>query len=155
MKKLFLGALFVFTIGFASISFASDYKINWGEFNEESWALYDLPGGMQQKQTLIAKSSEEVTIKYDTIYSGKVMSSNEMKISLNPQPTNSSVEQVDVKESTGDFSVKGENLACKIYEIGSGAGSSKTWFSHQVPGGLVQSEYNGTVSMKLLDYESK
>jgi len=157
MKKVFLGLLIsVFSALVLSIVIAQPV-VGWRSFEEGSWVTYELPDGRQQKQTLISKTDSDAVIKYENILEGNVVSVSRT-VPLESEVVDASgdaQEQEDIQESTEDFSFKGGKLSCTIYERQTAQGVSKSWVSEEVPGGIVQSESNGKITAKLIDYEAK
>lgn len=128
---------------------------SWSNFNIGSWVLYELSGGIQQKQILINKTDTEITLKVEIVINGNTVSVSEMKIPLDVKPSETPESHVETKEYSDKIEIKGETLSCKLYEVDSPQGIGKSWISDKIPGGVVQAGLNDTVTMRLLEYEIK
>jgi len=156
-KKLFLSlSVMVFSV-FSPLVVIAQPLISWSGFNEGSWVIYELSDGIKQKQTLVSKTDTEAVIKYENIYEDNTVSLRKV-VPLESEPieiTAAAQEQVDVQESSEIFLLKDASVSCRIYETQTAKGKSKLWLSDEVPGGIVQSELNDKITIKLLDYEVK
>lgn len=156
MRKIF-GVVLVSLFALVSVSFASQQENQWSKFNVGSWVLYDLGNGMQQKQTLVDKSAIDITVKTEMVIAGNTIPGAEIKIPLDAAAqTGAKAEaQPKVKETSGSIEIKGKVASCKIYEVTTDQGVSKSWVAENIPGGVVQIIINDKVTMKLVDYELK
>jgi len=154
MKRLTLVlSLVVFALlGLISSVFAAEQR--WSKFSPGSWVLYEISGGMEQKQTLVEKTDTEVTIKNEEIMRGNVVSSQEIKIPLSEHSPMASGNP-EVKISSEEFEFQGKKLNCKVYDSETAQGHSKTLFSEEIPGGLVQATLGGQILMTAIDCDLK
>jgi hypothetical protein len=152
MRRI-IGIVSVSLFVFVPFSFAAEKETKWTKFNVGSWVLYDLGNGMQQKQTLVSKSENGVTLKIEMVVNGKPMPATEAKISM-ATPSQPAVKP-KVKETTGSIDVKGQAANCTIYEITTDQGVSRSWMADNIPGGVLQTAIGDKVLMKLVDFEAK
>lgn len=160
VSKIILSAVFLMSlIGFTLTAeekmpnFLKDAKV--GE-----WALYSMPTtpGMQMKQTVIKVTPKRVTLKTEMIMSGKAMNTSQQIIPLTGKAPKIPGAKAGAKPkiSKGTVKVKDKELECIIMEVEASTGSQKSKMSKDVPvTGMVSTENNGKVMMKLIDYGTK
>lgn len=150
-------ALSIFLNILIGFSFAEKVEHPWEKFNVGSWVLYELSGGMQQRQTLINKTEKELILKMEMIKDEQVIYSGENKMPLEMTPQEKTADNIkaNMKESEDKLEIKKENVLCKVYEVTSELGTTKSWMSDRIPGGVVQTMVEGNIAMKILDYEAK
>lgn len=124
------------------------------------WVLLEVQGGMQMKQTVEAVTPEQLTLKVDTIMNGQVISTMSQPIKRTQgeytEPPAVATDAPKPTISKGKATVKGQELDCWIIEMTTQGQASKTYFSKEVPiTGMVKSEMNGQVSVKLVDFGRK
>ena len=120
------------------------------------WVLYEMPGGIQQRQTVISVDDKSVTIKMETIINGSVLSSIEQKMDRpdKDQPANSVMD--GSTSYNGSVKVKDKQIPCSVFEVTANGRVSRTYMSNQIPvTGLIKSEIDGTVALQLIDYGAK
>lgn len=140
---------------------------SWVEFKIESEAS-GMASEMTQKQTLVKKEAEELTLKVEgkmTKPAAYEMPASEMKIPLRGSGGGSGKPSGDMKElGKGEetLEIGGKKVACKWVEyemtMGAGKGTSKVWTSDQVPGGTVKTETKSDTMksvMVLINFEGK
>ena len=155
-----LGFAVIFTALVVNFVVSGEKENLWTKFNVGSWVLYELGGtGMQQKQTLIEKNDKEITLRMETLKDGQPFFSSDIKVPLDAPETQASMppEKVgyDLKNSNEIVQVKNETLTCQITEVTTEKGTGKNWVCDKVPGGLVRSEINGNLVLRLLEFEAK
>lgn len=118
------------------------------------WALYQMMGPMQQKQTVVAVDKDSVTIKIEMIMNGKVVStvSNKMLFSqMGPKARPKDAPQLKLGKAT--VQVKGRSLDCITSTVQAQGKTIVTYISTQVPiYGVVKSTIGGQVMMQLVDW---
>ncbi len=150
------------------------YENPWNKFAAGSWAelkIVSNAGGaeteMTQKQTLVDKGAEELTIKVE----GKMvkpvamdMPPSEMKSPTKGKAGGAAAGAPPKELGKGEetLEVGGKKLACKWVETEIDAGgqkmTSKAWTCDEVPGGVVKVETKGanlTSTMTLVGFEAK
>jgi len=120
------------------------------------WVLYEMPGGMQQRQTIISVDDNSVTVKMETIINGTVLSSIEEKMDRS-DTTQPAITDMDGATSyNGSVQIKGKQIPCSVYEVSVNGRVSRTYMSNEVPvTGLIKSEMDGNAALQLVDYGSK
>jgi len=120
------------------------------------WLLYEMQGGMQQKQTVLAVSEEAVKVKIDTIMNGSTINSMEMDYPLKADTSAGMQDAVDApkpKISEATLTVKGKDLKCQVVEAETQGMTTKSWMCDGVPiTGVAKSEVAGSVAMTLVDF---
>jgi hypothetical protein len=125
------------------------------------WILLEVQGGIQMKQEVEAVTPEQLTLKIDTIMNGQVLSSmsQQIKRTQGEFTEPSVVAAPDAPKPTitkGTATVKGKDLECWIIDMDVQGKKSRTYMSKDVPiTGIVKSEFDGQVSMKLVDFGRK
>ena len=140
---------------FTGCSSAAEKARYWERFNPGSWVLYELPDGLQKKVSLVNKTDAQITLKVEMIKQADIVGSSEEKILLDLDTESEPPVKPDMLEYVQDTLVVNQVMACKVYEYDTGKGLQKLWFSDQIPGGLVQSALEGSLTLKLIDYEAK
>ncbi|MBL7151111.1 MAG: hypothetical protein ISS32_02715 [Candidatus Omnitrophica bacterium] len=140
---------------FTGCSSAAEKARYWERFNPGSWVLYELPDGLQKKVSLVNKTDAQITLKVEMIKQADIVGSSEEKILLDLDTESETPVKPDMLEYVQDTLVVNQVMACKVYEHDTGKELQKLWFSDQIPGGLVQSALEGSLTLKLIDYEAK
>ena len=86
---------------------------------------------------------------------GSIISSSEEKILLDLDRQPAVPERPDMLEYVQDTLVVNRVMACKIYEYNTAQGLEQLWFSEEIPGGLVKSALDDSLTSELIDYEAK
>lgn len=157
---IFVAALTIVAFGFAVGAEQipnSMYNAKVGE-----WALYNVPGGYQQKQT-VAKvegsgTDAQVTVRIDNIYNNQVVQTQEMVVPAGPQYHGGSPEDgASISIGTENVTVKGRSLPATVVTVTSEGDVSKTYLSMDVPlFGLIRIVNSGDgqeeTAFDLVDY---
>ena len=157
MKKI--SVIILFNIIFAALlfnfSFAGEKDRYWKKFNTGSWVLYELQDGLRQKITLTFKTDAQISLKTEMIKDEAVVSVSEEKIPLDLSTESAAAPKPGMREYVQDTMVVNQVMPATIYESDTKAGIKKSWFSEQIPGGLVKSSVGDSETIKLIDYEAK
>ncbi|MFH0935947.1 MAG: hypothetical protein V1828_03745 [Candidatus Omnitrophota bacterium] len=140
---------------FTGCASAAEKAQYWKRFNPGSWVLYELPDGLQKKVSLVNKTDAQITLKVEMIKQGDIVGSSEEEILLDLDTESETPVKPDMLEYVQDTLVANQVMVCKVYEYDTGKGMQKLWFSEQIPGGLVQSALEGSLTLTLIDYEAK
>lgn len=124
------------------------------------WALFAIPGGYTQKQTVVARQGTgpetEIRIKIENILNGKTVNAQEVTEvageATTPQPAPEPGTTVTVKNET--VAVKGANYPVTVITTTDSGGSSSSWYvSPNLPVyGLVKQISDGKTEIELLDF---
>lgn len=156
-------AVFIFTLlavlAMAASGLAADQINPIKDAKVGEWALYEMTGGMQQKQSVVARDDNSVTIKIDIIMTGKVVNSATTKINFDQITAKPGVHGASgIKPTMGEESVeiKGKKVQCATMTMETQGRTMKSYMSKDVPVyGLVMTTMDGKPMMKLIDYGGK
>jgi len=148
-----------------SVIFAEELKLpnSLKDVKVGEWLLYELvvPGAkMQQKQTVVKVDKNKITIKYDTIMNGKVVSSTNQVIDRSQKGQTLQNQKNKAKISKGNATVKDKKIDCYIAETTTNVGGKESvvvsYMSEDIPiTGVVKVEMNGNPKLKLVDFGAK
>lgn len=126
------------------------------------WVLYDVQNGIQIKREVVELTDTHLTLKIDTIMNGQALSSITQKIPRKMDQFAAPQDPVAVANAPkpvitkGQIEIKGKTLDCWIVEMTVQGQKSRTYLSQEVPvDGIVKTELNGQVSLRLVDFGRK
>lgn len=148
-----MGLVLLLTIGVMAMDIPNPLK----NAKVGDWALMEMQGGIQQKQTVLKITVDAVTVKMDTIMNGKLINSMEMDLPLKGKGSAEAAmapeDGPEPKIGSETVTLNGKELKCTTYEVTSEHGTTKTWICSDIPiNGMVKSETDGTVNLKLVDW---
>ncbi len=146
-----LAAAAVVVVGLLGLAVAEDMKNPLADAKAGEWARYKMQGGMEMKQIVSKVEGKKVTLKTEMFMEGKVVSSSEAVVDLEPKTDPATpatpAEKPVIEDATVE--VNGKKLACKVMTV---AGSKTTTCMDIPVTGLVKVESGGNVSMELVDW---
>lgn len=157
MKRAFFLFALVAMLAVPLAGLAADMPNTMKDAKVGEWALYQMMGPMQQKQTVIAVDAKSVTIRIDIMMNGKTVNSTSNKMLFSAMGSMAAgSNRPDMKMGKATVTVKGQSLDCITAQVSQDGKTFVTYISTEVPVyGMVKSTMNGKPIMELIDFGGK